>query len=257
MQGRFTSPDNPLVDQDPTDPQSLNLYSYVRNRPLAHTDRNGRACYNGNSGSGYCKRAAEYRNYDADPAVREKTRFFAAAAVVSEVNATGDPQISEGVAGKVIGTLGVLGRKAFSISGSTHSALSSIGQELQKLNATTVQDIRDGKLGGPDLDAKLVHLEQSALQGQLDSLKKSDIGKYNTLISEANSILNPSGLTRLGTKAYSTDSAFVTKILDPARKQLGRNIDFTNQQDRELIGNTLVKYIRDGGCDVGTINGCK
>jgi RHS repeat-associated protein len=39
-QGRFTSPDLP-VDQHPADPQSWNLYSYVRNNPLSMTDPSG------------------------------------------------------------------------------------------------------------------------------------------------------------------------------------------------------------------------
>jgi RHS repeat-associated protein len=43
-QGRFTSPDAPLVDQRPEDPQSWNLYSYVRNNPLRFVDRTGRTC---------------------------------------------------------------------------------------------------------------------------------------------------------------------------------------------------------------------
>jgi len=40
-QGRFTSPDRPLLDQHPEDPQSWNLYSYVRNNPLKFLDPNG------------------------------------------------------------------------------------------------------------------------------------------------------------------------------------------------------------------------
>lgn len=40
--GRFTSPDEPLFDQFAGDPQSWNLYSYVRNNPLAFIDPNGR-----------------------------------------------------------------------------------------------------------------------------------------------------------------------------------------------------------------------
>jgi len=43
-QGRFTSPDDPLIDQDPADPQSWNLYSYVRNNPLGNTDPTGQDC---------------------------------------------------------------------------------------------------------------------------------------------------------------------------------------------------------------------
>lgn len=43
-QGRFTGPDQPLIDQDPADPQSWNLYSYARNNPLANFDSTGQTC---------------------------------------------------------------------------------------------------------------------------------------------------------------------------------------------------------------------
>jgi len=43
-QGRFTSPDTPLVDQQPSAPQSWNLYAYVRNNPLRFFDPDGQTC---------------------------------------------------------------------------------------------------------------------------------------------------------------------------------------------------------------------
>jgi hypothetical protein len=43
-QGRFTSADEPLVDQHPSDPQSWSLYGFVRNNPLRYVDPEGRAC---------------------------------------------------------------------------------------------------------------------------------------------------------------------------------------------------------------------
>jgi len=43
-QGRFTSPDEPFNDQYPSDPQSWNLYSYVRNNPLRNVDPSGEDC---------------------------------------------------------------------------------------------------------------------------------------------------------------------------------------------------------------------
>jgi RHS repeat-associated protein len=46
-QGRWTSPDEPFADQHPEDPQSWNLYGYVRNNPLKNTDPNGKDCQNG------------------------------------------------------------------------------------------------------------------------------------------------------------------------------------------------------------------
>ncbi len=43
-QGRFTSPDAPFADQHAEDPQSWNLYGYVRNNPLAAVDADGEKC---------------------------------------------------------------------------------------------------------------------------------------------------------------------------------------------------------------------
>jgi RHS repeat-associated protein len=55
LSGRFGSPDEPLIDQDALNPQSWNLYSYVRNNPLNAIDPDGRAvlvCFsNGNGNS--------------------------------------------------------------------------------------------------------------------------------------------------------------------------------------------------------------
>ena len=42
--GRFTSTDEPLMDQSPADPQSWNLYSYVRNNPLKYFHPTGQDC---------------------------------------------------------------------------------------------------------------------------------------------------------------------------------------------------------------------
>ncbi|MCW5971696.1 MAG: RHS repeat-associated core domain-containing protein, partial [Blastocatellales bacterium] len=61
-QGRFTSPDLPFADQYEGNPQSWNLYAYVRNNPLNATDPSGReTCYyNGNTVLA-CEGAKNYR----------------------------------------------------------------------------------------------------------------------------------------------------------------------------------------------------
>jgi RHS repeat-associated protein len=51
-QGRFASADIPLTDQWESDPQSWNLYTYVRNNPCVNIDPRGReTCYYTQSGS--------------------------------------------------------------------------------------------------------------------------------------------------------------------------------------------------------------
>jgi RHS repeat-associated protein len=49
--GRFMRPDDPNVDQDPADPQSWNLYSYVRNNPLNSVDPDGNTCEKDKNGN--------------------------------------------------------------------------------------------------------------------------------------------------------------------------------------------------------------
>jgi hypothetical protein len=69
---------------------------------------------------------------------------------------------------------------------------------------------------------------------------------YATLIKEANAALNPV----IGTSLFTSDRAYLG-VLDEVRKDLGRNIDFANQADREAIGNKLIQHIRETrGCKV-------
>jgi len=49
--GRFTSPDQPLIDQHENDAQSWNLYSYVRNNPLRLIDPSGQVCVSPGGGN--------------------------------------------------------------------------------------------------------------------------------------------------------------------------------------------------------------
>ena len=80
--GRWMHPDKPFADQHLTDPQSWNLYVYVRNNPLIHKDDAGRACSALNGSSGYCQRADLYGNFDL--LVGGKTRFYAATSAISQ-----------------------------------------------------------------------------------------------------------------------------------------------------------------------------
>jgi RHS repeat-associated protein len=60
--GRFASPDELLADQNRSNPQSWNLYNYVRDNPLYNTDPDGRTCTkdaNGNFTGDTCDQNTE------------------------------------------------------------------------------------------------------------------------------------------------------------------------------------------------------
>jgi len=243
-QGRFTSPDKPFADQHPEDPQSWNLYGYVRNNPLAHIDTDGQACFALNGGSAFCGRATEYGQIDAR--VSGQTRFFAAASAVSQALANTDV------------LYGGLGSRLV-VSGATQTFLSAVGSDLLQMNRSAAADIQSGKLSGPDLDSRMVHMEQTRVQGSLDALQKSNPAAYDQVVKDSNSALNPTGLLKEAATKFSTDKAYM-KVLDGVRKELGRNIDFRIQADREAIGNALIKSVRQtGGCDIAgeKLQGCK
>jgi RHS repeat-associated protein len=238
--GRFMTPDwsakiEPVPYSKLDDPQSLNLYSYVLNNPLSNVDTDGHACSGvlGNTGSGFCTRATEYGTIDANSGIQSQTRFFAAANAVSQALAD--------VATPVSG---------FVVSGQTASFLEGVGQNLEKLNQTEASAIQNGSLSGPNLDQQLVHNEQSAVQGQLNNLQQSDPAAYTKTISEINGALNPGTFGQFLSTRLATDKAYAG-VLDGVRKDLGRNIDFSKQSDREAIGNAVINHVRQtGGCDV-------
>jgi RHS repeat-associated protein len=243
-QGRFTSPDPiQIMKEKLADPQQWNMYAYVRNNPLSNVDPDGQACtpLYMNSGSGFCARATEYGKIDAISSVQSQTRFFAAANAVSQALAD--------VATPISGLF---------VSGQTASFLEGVGQKLETLNQRESSEIQAGSLGGPNLDQRLVHNEQSAVQDQLNGLKQSNPKAYTKTIGEINGSLN--GIATKGLQQLSgTDRAYAG-VLAEVRKDLGRNIDFSRQSDREAIGNALIKHIRQtGGCDVNGDKqpGCK
>ena len=241
--GRFMSPDwsatvEPVPYSKLDDPQSLNLYSYVLNNPLSNVDADGHACGGLylNGSSGFCQRATEYGQIDAKPGVQSKTRFFAAANAVSQ--ALGD------VATPVSWML---------VSTKTANFLEGVGENLEKMNQTEAAAIQNGSLSGPNLDQQLVHNEQSSVQDQLNSFQQSDSAGYTKAIGEINGSLNGMA-TQVLEQLRGTDRAYAG-VLAGVRKDLGRDIDFRKQSDREAIGNALIKHVRQtGGCD---LNGSK
>jgi RHS repeat-associated protein len=198
-QGRWTSPDEPFADKHPEDPQSWNMYAYVRNNPLAHIDPNGKACSALNNSSGFCQRADLYTNLDL--LVGSKTRFFAAASAVSQE----------------LADVAVPGFGARAASPGTRAFLESTGQALEKLNLESAGQILSGQMTGSEeaLDRSMVHKEQTEVQKQLDQFKGANSEGYGTAVKEINALLNGTGaktqgLVLGGNLLFSTDKAYST-----------------------------------------------
>jgi RHS repeat-associated protein len=240
--GRFVAPDwsvkiEPVPYSKLGNPQTLNLYSYVVNNPLGNIDTDGHACLAlyGNSSSGFCERASEYGRIDANPTVRSQTRFFAAANAVSQALAD--------VAAWRIGTA------MTGVSRPTANFLEGVGQRLEAFNKTQVDQIQSGKLSGPGLDQRMVHAEQTNVQRQLDNLKQADPSGYAMTIKEINGALN--GIVSRGLEELAPTDRAYAQVLAGVRTDLGRDIDFSKQGDREAIGNALINHVRKtGGCDI-------
>ena len=234
-QGRFLSADLPFADQDVGDPQSWNLYVYTRNNPLAYTDPSGRACafVFANRSGAFCRRATLYTGLDAK--VRGHTRFFAAASAISQALANTDAWFGNAL-----------------VDPGTRTSLLAVGGSLELLNRHIAESIQNGSLSGPNLDAAIVHEEQTAVQRSLDELKQSDSDAYNQMISDANGLLNPGDFAEVIGRTLNASDDAMLGILDKVRRDLGTNIDFGDQTHREALGNAVIEYIRrNDKCFVG------
>ncbi len=127
--------------------------------------------------------------------------------------------------------------------------LERISAMLEPINTREFQRIRNGEvaLRGEALDRRMVNLEQTAVQGYLDNLKKTDPKAYENLVSVSNRLLSPTATERFIVEQGSAWDTIYLGILDGVREDLGRPIDFARQSDREVIGNAVASYIRQNG----------
>jgi hypothetical protein len=169
------------------------------------------------------RRAQAYRRWDQR--LRGRTRFFAAAAVVSEVLALlCDTPLR------------------FAVSAAARRFLASLNADLELVNARSADRIESGALHSTELDAHLVRLEQAFVQTELNLLLRTRGEAAHALLGDCNRLLNAGGLW-LG--CSQTPHILRCALVD-LRHSRRAALDFGRQSDREQIGNGLIAAIRRG-----------
>lgn len=163
-------------------------------------------------------RAERYRRLDAEPAIRARTDFFAAASIVTRLLAYG-------------------GATPFMV------ALSDV---LERANISRARLICSGLLyrsGSIERNTRdFVQYEQALVQAALDHLRCSDPRGYSEQIHMANSAI-ARVLSPRSTHASSAVATFI-RAAESCLARLGRAIEFSLQSDREALGEEIARSAR-------------
>lgn len=163
-------------------------------------------------------RSERYRCLDAEPAIRSRTDFFAAASIVTRVLAYSNPT-------------------AF---------MAALSDMLERVNVSRARLICRGALyatGSVEINTlDFVRYEQTLVQDSLDHLREKDPAGYADQIRIANSAI-ARAVTHRAARASSAIATFV-RAADSCLERLGRTVDFSAQSDREALGEELARGAR-------------
>jgi hypothetical protein len=118
-----------------------------------------------------------------------------------------------------------------------------LSQGIENLNNAEFTNILNGQISqtGPSLDTLLITNEQNYIQGQLSNLAENDPALYTSFIQAINADANITG--PLAFANFLTDPS-ISIAAQNTIQQLGRPIDFANEQDRITMGQQMVSVLR-------------
>ena len=160
-------------------------------------------------------RERRYRRIAADPAIGNRTSFFAAAAIVTRA-------------------LGSREQPPF---------LAKLGALLEVANVRRAREILAGKryrTGSPRANtADFVHFEQALVEAELERLRARDPDAWREVVDCANLQIRRAtrGIARWLNREFA-------RAATETRRHLGREIDFSRREDRELLGNAIARESR-------------
>ena len=163
-------------------------------------------------------RSERYRRLDAEPAIRARTDFFAAASIVTRVLAYGG----------------------------TTPFMAGLSHMLEHVNVSRAQMICRGALyvtGSVERNTlDFVRYEQALIQEALDRLRHGDPRAYAEQIHLADRAI----ARVLRRRAACTSSAVATfvRAAECCLMRFGRAIEFARQSDREALGTELARSAR-------------
>ena len=166
-----------------------------------------------------------YRQWDRQ--LFQRTRFFAAAAVTNVVLAD------------------LFSRAAARIwlAPATQAFLLDAGRVLQALNTQIADELTGCCVPIGELDARLVSIEQSALERVLRTLQATDAAAHTVVTAQLDRLLGTSRCCYLRLLHLHPATYVYERVLMRVRRELNRPIRFALQSDREHIGRTVIALL--------------
>ena len=171
-------------------------------------------------------RAQRYRRFDADPLIRARTDFFAAAVLVTQA-----------------------------ILRAPSIFLMTLSEELEDENARRADAIRAGYIYRySDVQSNtrdFIHFEQTLVEHSFQQLAIRNRRRYRREVHSINHALALASSARLPFVIEPRFSEGVARTI----KQLGRSVDIRSQAARELLGLNLARASRQNAA--GTMTALK